>query len=97
VLREVSDANASTLAADYIPGTAAVGPLPSLSITTTSKGFTLSWPAAVGGFVLQESSNPKQGSSGWTTVNATPEVVNSQYAVSVASGSGAKFYRLYHP
>ena len=97
VVREVSDPNASTLAADYINGAVIVAPLPSLNITTSSKSITLSWPATASGFVLQESSDANLRAASWTTVTATPSVVNNQSVVSVPLATAKKFYRLYRP
>jgi len=97
VVREVSDPNASTLAADYINGAVVVTSRPSLSINTSAKNISLSWPATASGFVLQESSDANLGAASWTTVTATPAVMNSQSVVSVPPGASKKFYRLYHP
>jgi hypothetical protein len=97
VVREISDPNASALAAEYINGAATMAPLPSLSITASGKSISVSWPAAASGFVLQESSDANLGAANWTAVAATPAVVNSRSVVSLPLGPDKKFYRLYHP
>jgi hypothetical protein len=66
---------------------------PALTARVTGGNLLLSWPSAIGGYVLQET--PVLGSSAeWTTVSATPTVVNGQNEISVPVSGTPAFYRL---
>jgi sugar lactone lactonase YvrE len=70
-------------------------PLPTLVAQTGINTVTLSWPASVGGFVLQ--SSPTLSPPNWQTDPATITVTGGQFQATVPSGPGAKFYRLNLP
>ncbi|HLX67996.1 MAG TPA: hypothetical protein VKV04_00070, partial [Verrucomicrobiae bacterium] len=97
VIREVSDPDATTVAADYINGAIVIGPPPSLRITASGDSITLSWPATASGFVLQESTNPSLTLANWTAVRARPALVHNLNVVSVPLGSTVRFFRLFQP
>jgi hypothetical protein len=52
----------------------------------------VSWPAGVGGYVLQQNSD--LGTTNWQAVTAPVNVVNGQNQVTVSTAGGMKFYRL---
>lgn len=91
----VCDPAAATLAAEYVDGTVAITPLPSLKIITSSKSVTLSWPASASGFLLQESTDSTLAAASWKTVTATPSVLNNETVVWVPLRANSTFYRLY--
>jgi hypothetical protein len=97
VLREISDAGASALAADYIINAATTTQLPSLNITASANSISLSWPTAASGFVLQESSDATLKLASWSAIKITPAVANSQSVVTMPLGTSKKFYRLCKP
>jgi hypothetical protein len=89
--REISDAAANTLTADYFNGTITVHPLPSLRINQVGQNISLSWPSWATNFVLQQAEVP----SSWTTLSVTPVIVNDENILTAPIRSGTKFYRLY--
>jgi hypothetical protein len=69
-------------------------PLPALSVARNgSNGVVLSWPAGVGGYVLQKNS-ALNNAAGWTTIAGPYNIVGVDYQVTVAPATGAAFYRL---
>lgn len=97
VPRGISDANALSLAADYLNGAFTVNPMPVLTIAPAAKGVSVSWPSSASGFILQESSDPQIAPASWTAVKASPTTVNSRSVMALPVSGTAKFYRLYHP
>jgi hypothetical protein len=70
--------------------------LPILSVQTTGTNtYVFSWPAAAGGFVLQQ--NTVVDTATWVTVNSPITLVNDQNQVVVPITGGNKFYRLSLP
>jgi Bacterial lectin len=65
-------------------------PIISLSVASSSGRVVLSWPTAVGGYVLQQSSNLNT----WTTLPGPYPVVGAQYQYVVSPPTGTEFYRL---
>ena len=72
-------------------GTATLAPV--LSVARGAQGsVVVSWPASTPtSFGLQESAAV---TGTWSAVNATPQIVNSKYEVTVAPGASRAFYRL---
>ena len=69
-------------------------PLPSLSVQPAGPNTLLiSWPASIGGYVLQSNTN-LTANAGWQTVNATVNLVGGQNQVVIAPSAGSTFYRL---
>lgn len=67
--------------------------LPPLSGQASGGSLLLSWPDAVGGYMLEQS--PVLGSSAnWTPVAATPAFVNGSNQVTVPISGNASFYEL---
>ncbi|HEY3861461.1 MAG TPA: LamG-like jellyroll fold domain-containing protein [Verrucomicrobiae bacterium] len=64
-------------------------PIISLSVASSAGHVTLSWPEAVGGYVLQQSPDLLH----WTTIPAPYTAVNNQFQYTPAP-SGTQFYRL---
>jgi len=93
VPRQVSDPNASALAASYVSGTIAVNPLPVLGIARTNDEVRLSWPLWASNFVLQQASELLPA-GGWTNMDVSVSVSNGQHVVTQPLGAGASFYRL---
>jgi hypothetical protein len=69
--------------------------LANLSIQTSNSVALLSWPAGIGGYVLQVT--PSLTSTNWTTVTNAATLVNAQNQVEVPLPGGAQFYRLFLP
>jgi hypothetical protein len=69
-------------------------PLPALNAQTTSSNTLLvSWPASIGGYVLQ-SNTDLSASGGWQPVSLPVTQVGGQNQVSITTGTGSTFYRL---
>jgi hypothetical protein len=66
---------------------------PKLAIAALSNSVVLSWPAAVAGFNLQQTSTLPN----WTNTPGTPFVVGNRYNVTNATGAAGTYYRLQHP
>jgi hypothetical protein len=67
--------------------------LPRLSAQAAGPNLVLSWPSAIGDFVLEKS--PVLGrSANWQPVAATPALVNGQNQVTVPLAGAASFYEL---
>ena len=71
-------------------------PIPTLSAVLSGQNVVLTWPTAIGGYVLQSCATVN---GTYTTVPGTPPVagVNYQVTVPLPTGSGALFYRLFVP
>lgn len=87
------------LHADEIAATQVLGPnqplttSARLSVTTSGNNVVLSWPLAAAGFTVQSRSSLTSGA--WTTVSsAAPQIVGSQWQVSVPNSSSTQFFRL---
>ena len=70
-------------------------PIPVLSAAESSGNVIITWPRAIGGYSLQQSSSLR--STNWTTVPGPFNVVSNQYQHVVSSPSGNQFYRLVEP
>jgi hypothetical protein len=69
--------------------------VPIIPITLTTNGtggITLSWPTAVGGYALEESSTLLKGS--WTVVPGPYTIVGNQYQYTVPTLTGIEFFQL---
>lgn len=72
-------------------------PSPGLQIgTVAGNQFTLAWPAAPGGFVLETSPTLNPGAA-WTNANLTATLNGNRLAVTIPVGNGTQFYRLRKP
>jgi hypothetical protein len=68
---------------------------PTLSVTGSSTGVTLSWPTAATGFKLQSTSELLlNGATQWTDVQGTPVVNGATTSVTVTPTGDRTFYRL---
>jgi hypothetical protein len=94
VKREVSDAFAINLPADYIGGKITVGALPALAISRTDEVITLSWPSWASNFVAQEAHILDSSSLNWTNVPAVPVSANGQQVLQLPAPSTTRFFRL---
>jgi peptide methionine sulfoxide reductase MsrB len=70
-----------------IPGSGPVTTRPTLNLSRSPTGLTISWDASVTGFVLE--TTPSLSSPNWTTVQGV-----TGNSVTVSTGAGAAFYRL---
>lgn len=87
------------LSASEITASQALGPdqllsmaSPAVSAAASGGGFTLSWPLASAGYVVECRTNLTRGA--WVPVNVTPEVVGDQWQVNLPSNSNQEYYRL---
>ena len=70
-------------------------PIPLLSAAESAGHVVISWPTAIGGYSLQQSSS--LSSTNWTTVPGPFTIVSNQYQNVVPSPTGNQFYRLVVP
>jgi len=94
VKREVSDAFAISLPADYISGKITVGALPALAISRTDEILTLSWSSWASNFVAQEAHVLTSSSLNWTNVTVLPVQTNGQNVLQLPAPSSTRFFRL---
>src|SRR5207248_1758437 len=92
--REISDPAANTLASDYLIGTIAITPLPSLNILQVGSNIKLSWPSWATDFVLQETADVNTAGT-WSNVTATVTTTGTESASTLPNSGATKFYRLY--
>jgi hypothetical protein len=67
-------------------------PITSLKATVSGGNIVLTWPAAIGGYVLQSSTS--LAPQNWQVVNIAVTQVSGQNQVTVPLGNGNVFYRL---
>lgn len=79
----------SIIAAVQTPGA------PLLTVATSGKQATISWPVPASSFVLEESPNLTKGS--WAVSTTTLTTNNGVVSATVPAGSGYQFYRLHSP
>jgi hypothetical protein len=96
VPREMSDANAAELVADYANGMLSINPRPALSISQSGQNISLSWPAWATNYVLQSSGSLTPPAS-WNNATATATVSNGVSITTVPMSAQASYYRLFHP
>jgi len=71
--------------------------VPALSIRIgPTNTLAMSWPAAIAGYALQQSSSLNVTNS-WTKMTVNPQVVGSQNVATIPIGSGQHYYRLGKP
>jgi hypothetical protein len=70
-------------------------PIPVLSAAESNGSVVITWPTAIGGYSLQQSSS--LSSTNWTTVPGPFNVVSNQYQHVASSPTGNQFYRLVVP
>jgi alpha-L-arabinofuranosidase len=87
------------LQANEIAATQALGPnqllstaTPVISGWTAGGSFTLAWPLAAAGFTLESTTN--LASDGWVSVPVSPQIVASQWQVTVPQSGNQQFFRL---
>ncbi|MFN7138672.1 MAG: LamG-like jellyroll fold domain-containing protein [Limisphaerales bacterium] len=94
VLREVSDASANELPANYLvlapPITA-----PNLNIELSGDTVKLSWPSSADGFLLQTANSDV--SAGWSEYTQGISTNNGVVSVVIGATNSAEFYRLHKP
>ena len=93
IFREISDAGANTLSADYVNGTIVINPVPSLGIAQTDESITLAWPSWATSFILQEAELTGE-SLRWTAVSVWPTIIHDENVVVLPMKGASKFYRL---
>jgi hypothetical protein len=98
VLREIVNADASSLVATYVDGSivvpAVVPEAPALRASHSADKMVLAWPASVTGCVVEQSSDL----SSWSPVNADVQVAGEENVVELPISAGeARFYRLRVP
>jgi len=70
-------------------------PLPTITTSTSGGNVVVSWPASIGGFVLQSRASLTSGS--WGTVTAPVNLVGNEYQVTISPLTGGNYYRLVLP
>ncbi len=87
------------LTANEIAATQVLGPnqllsvaSPTISASASGGSLTLSWPVASAGFTLLTSTNLASGT--WMVVSPSPQIVVSQWQVTVPVSQNAQFFRL---
>ncbi len=82
-----------------IAATQALGPSqllstssPAISGSIASGSLTLAWPLASAGFTLESSTN--LADDGWVAVPISPQIIGSQWQVTVPQSGNAQFFRL---
>jgi hypothetical protein len=93
VVRQVVDATATSLTTGYLNANITINPPPVLIIVRSSETASLSWPAWVNNFVLQQADGPLPSLT-WSNVTASVTVSNNTATVTVPLSATAKFYRL---
>jgi hypothetical protein len=97
VVREISDAQANALVADYVDGTITVAP--KLRVVRDGDQLQLTWPAAASGYVLQTSESLGADAE-WMAVDITPGRVGDPlefHHVALPIGTARAFFRLHQP
>ncbi len=97
VPREVDDAGAALLAAQYMNGMITVNPMPELTIRRAGQALELAWPAWATNYVLQEVTGDISASAQWTNSTPPARVTNGQNTITLTPGNTGRFYRLYKP
>jgi hypothetical protein len=69
-------------------------PLLSVALLTNNT-LRLQWPAAAGGFVLEQAAGLENAA--WAAVSNAPVQVGAVWEVMLAPSAGQHFYRLRHP
>jgi len=69
---------------------------PTLAIEWGGEILQLNWPTNVAGFQLQEAMTP-EAEAPWTTVPASPLIIQGRYRVFLIPDGPIRFYRLRHP
>ncbi|HVV70888.1 MAG TPA: hypothetical protein VHI52_05200, partial [Verrucomicrobiae bacterium] len=93
-IRQVVDASANALAADFVNGSVVVNPTPSLNIARDGQNVTLSWPLWATNFTLQEADAPLTSTVVFTNAAVVPSVNGGQVTVTVPASGAARLYRL---
>ena len=91
VVRQIADATALALAANYQNGVVTVLGQPTLQITETGGNVQLRWPAAYSNFLLQ--STYTLGSN-WTVPAHTPQLSATNYQVTLPATNNSSYFRL---
>jgi hypothetical protein len=75
--------------------TTTVTDLPKLTVTLGPGVVVLSWPVTSGSYVLQ--ATPTLNPPSWMAVPQPPSLVNGVWRVTLPTGGGTQFYRLWAP
>jgi hypothetical protein len=95
VPREVSDATALPLTANYVNGAITIYPRPTIQIARSGATVSLSWPLAASNFTVKAASTLNGG--GWVNAPGTPVIVNGRYTLVLPAAEQTMFYRLFTP
>jgi hypothetical protein len=76
-------------------------PLPIMSAAISGNNAVITWPTAIGGYVLQSTHAIPAGQTGpgaWTTVpSSSYSIVNGNYQLTVPTSNGTTYYQLFLP
>jgi hypothetical protein len=94
VTREITDANATDLAAQFVSGSVLVGNLPSLSISRSPEGIVISWPEGETNVGLYQAVGDSPSGATWQAVPGNPVLMNGRRTITVPLSDTMKLYRL---
>jgi len=97
VIREIVDANASLLTANYVNGLVQVSTPPLLSIAQSQNASILSWPIWAVDYLLEGTIEAGLSSNDWQHVESTVVITNGARSVTVPLDPATMFYRLRRP
>jgi len=97
VPREISDAKANPLPADYENGFVVVNGNLSLKLGVAGTNVVLAWPLWASNFTLQEASGTLRVPTVWTNLPNVPFNSNGESTVVLPWNRTNKYYRLWHP
>ena len=76
-------------------------PIPIMSAAISGNNAVITWPTAIGGYVLQSTHALPAGQTGpgaWTTVpSSSYSIVNGNYQFTVPTSNGTTYYQLFLP
>jgi hypothetical protein len=96
VIRQVADANANVVSANYQSGSLQLAGMswPQLGISQTGGGITLSWPSAATALAAQWTTNL---GANWTKTGGTPVTNGGTVYLTLPAPASTTFYRLAQP
>jgi hypothetical protein len=96
VIRQVADANANVVSANYQSGSLQLAGMswPQLGISQTGGGITLSWPSAATALAAQWTTNL---GANWTKTGGTPVTNGGTVYLTLPAPTHTTFYRLTQP
>jgi len=91
VIRQVVDATANALAANYVDGAVILPPQPVLATTMTGANLQLTWPVSTGTFHVQSADSPL---GPWADTTLTIVTNGANATVTVTATNQQQYFRL---